>query len=97
MTTSSYANFLQHLDFQDCDNVNGAGTVCEQKTSQFFVSHLIFEAGGGAGHTLIYSYVNSKVPHSWGRKLPFFLTYCNYNGALNSCQGEASVPNSPYF
>jgi hypothetical protein len=31
----------------------------------------------------------------WGRKFPFFLTYCKYNGALKACQGRVSTPKIP--
>jgi hypothetical protein len=47
------------------------------------------------GQTSVYGYVNSQVPHPWGRKFPFFLTYCNYNGAHKAYQVGVSAPNFP--
>jgi hypothetical protein len=35
----------------------------------------------------VHTYVNSQVPHPWGRKFPLFLTYHNYNGAVKAVGG----------
>jgi hypothetical protein len=51
--------------------------------------------GKGLGMSPVYTYVNSQVPDPWGKKFLFFLTYCNYNGALKACQGGVSVPSFP--
>jgi hypothetical protein len=54
-------------------------------------------AKGRSWVTLQYTYVNSQVPQSGGKKFLFFLTYCNYNGTLKVCQQRISVQNFPLF
>jgi hypothetical protein len=70
----------------------GHGQFLSQARACHYLASLTFESRGRAAWTPMYTYVNSRVPHPQGRRFQFFLTYCNYHGALQVCQGKSLSP-----